>query len=295
MNKKELLGQYFNELAETEFKKEFDTSDKDKEMLKKAIDKTKSSIPEDYNLLVSKHYKLPNIGTVYLLPKEKLYFVLSDMEEYPYEVYICSPYCEFATDEDMIVSVNGECWVLENIVRYVTDEIIKTSFYVGGIDLKDIASMKSGKIPDSKKGFRYGSDNSPSIIFRKNEIARSLFLSAYSVEELDNLENGFEEEVIVDIRNKQSEAEILSQKEFLAAASSFDSFVNVSFGSMYKSQDFIVFEFNDEFVGTNSTVKISNNLIFEGLLPKRLKLKTNINHIQELKGLVEISLYDYEE
>ena len=127
----------------------------------------------------------PQVGEVYQLGS--LYFVMSDVEYYPFEVLIVSPYWELASNEDLIVDGKGHRWVIENLVRYVRDEILSVSLKVDEISREDINTMKAyideGKpLPKNQTGLSYVEGKGfYQELFKETERERSIALSAIGV------------------------------------------------------------------------------------------------------------------
>ncbi len=222
-----------------------------------------------------------------------LYFVISDKETYPYEVLIVSPFWELGTHKDIVVNGEENRWVIESIARYVTDEIIEKSLHIDRVDKKYIEIMKSylndeTPLPENLTGTEYKDDeNSFYELFRKSEIKRSLILTVSSIEELDD---EIDEKIEIDIRNIEAENRAVKEFETKLAAASFERFITTQFGEIIKKDDGIDINFKEDFAGCLAEISINNSTVFDGYLPKKLKIHTNIKYPEQLKEIMNIEL-----
>ena len=124
----------------------------------------------------------PNVGDVYAIGS--LYYVVADTEEYPYEVFIASPYWELASDKDLIVDGADRRWVITSIVRYVSDEILSQSCQFDTISRKVLKIMrnyveKGDPLPKEFTGLSYIEGKGfYQELFRNKEEERSRILLA---------------------------------------------------------------------------------------------------------------------
>ena len=118
----------------------------------------------------------PKNGQVFAMGS--LFYVVTDNSKYPYEVLLCSPFCEFATDEDLIVKGKDfDCWLVEGVVGYATHGHLAASvehdFIVESIqpvlDLVHGKRKKVSNIPDTKWN----------LMFKELERKRSLIFSPF--------------------------------------------------------------------------------------------------------------------
>ncbi len=127
----------------------------------------------------------PQVGEVYAF--RSLYFVMSDVEYYPYEVFIVSPYWELASHEDLIADGKDRRWVVESLVRYVRDELLSVALKMDDIPAKDVEIMKNyidkgEPLPEERTGLSYIEGmGSYQEMFREKERERSIALSAVGV------------------------------------------------------------------------------------------------------------------
>ncbi len=233
----------------------------------------------------NKIFTEPKIGEVYLI--NNLYFSISDTEECPYEVFIVSPYWELASNKDIITDGKEHRWVIENLVRYVEEEILEKSVKVDEIKEKDIKIMqdfvnKGKKLPDERVGLSYiEGEDSYQELFKESERKRSLFLMPDLGYEAD-----IEEEITINLNQyiKNSE-DILNQK---LSAASFDVLIVSEYGDITKEDGNFVVYFNEKYAETLSRVYVKDTLIFEGFLPKKLILKSRLEHPQALLEILKI-------
>jgi hypothetical protein len=231
------------------------------------------------------------IGDIYLF--EDIFFTISDDNTYPYEAMITSPFWELATHKDIVVDGDEDKWVIESIVRYVDDNILKNSIKVDMINKKYIEIMQKylndeEELPQELKGTRYeDEDNSFQMLFRKNEIKRSLFLTMGSIEEMDE---DIEEVVEIDLKESNIEESAIKEIEEKLAAFSFDKFITTKFGEMIKIKDGIIINLEDKFAGCLARVSIKNTVIFEGFLPRKFKINTQIKYPKQLEEIINIEL-----
>ena len=138
----------------------------------------------------------PKIGDVYMLGTQQgiLYYVIADTDEYPYEVYIASPYWELASHKDLILDGREKRWVVLSIPRYATDGIIGASLRMDQLTPEDVRIMKRhihlGEVlPNSMTGLSYQEgENSYQEMFRNREIERSRILLAEVFREQEDIE-----------------------------------------------------------------------------------------------------------
>ncbi len=227
----------------------------------------------------------PHIGEIYLF--NTLYFVISDVEYYPYEVFIASPYWELASNEDLIVEGKEQRWVIESIVRYVGDEILAASLKVDEISEKDVNIMKAyineGKpLPENQTGLSYiAGKGFYQELFKESERKRSLFLMP---------DIGYEEDIKEEITINLSQyienlEDSLNQR---LAAASFDAVIVAEYGDIIKESKSIIVYFNEKYAGVLAKVYAGIKLIYEGFLPKKLILKSTLKHPQSLLEILKI-------
>ena len=231
----------------------------------------------------------PQPGDVYQF--ENVYYVISDVEEYPYEAFVTSPYWELASDRDLIADGEKQRWVIENLVRYIEDDVLNLSVKIDHIPKQDIKIMQDyihegKKLPQEKTGLSYiEGEGFYQELFKENERKRTLFL----LPDL-NYESEFEidEEVVINLSQYIPELEnMLNQR---LAAASFDALIVKEYGDITKEDDNFVIYFNEEYSGTLAKVFVDNILIFEGFLPKKLILKSTLEHPQTLAEVLKIEL-----
>ena len=127
----------------------------------------------------------PHVGEVYQLGS--LYFVMSDVEYYPFEVFIVSPYWELASDKDLIVEGKEHRWVIESLVRYVGDDVLSVALEVDRIPAEDVQLMKNyidkgEPLPEKRTGLSYIEGKGfYQELFKESERKRSIALSAVGV------------------------------------------------------------------------------------------------------------------
>lgn len=276
-----IYEQYLKDIENTEEKPEIEitVSEKELEYLRKAKALLKTKIQ-----LIQEE---PRVGDVYQF--ENVYFVISDTEEYPYEVFIVSPYWELASDKDLIATGKERRWAIESLVRYVEDDILRKSIKVDEINKEDIKIMQDfineGKgLPKNRVGLSFiEGEGFYQELFKENERKRTLFL-------LPDLgyEPEIEEEVVINLNQYIPELEnTLNQR---LAAASFDALIVKEYGDITKEDGNFVIYFNEEYAGTLAKVFVGNILIFEGFLPKKLILKSTLEHPQTLAEILKIEL-----
>jgi len=274
---KYIYEQYIKDLKEEKIDLKMQVSQKDIEILRKA----KSKQPK-----VSQKQETPKIGEVYII--DALYFVISDIEEYPYEVFVVSPYWELASDEDLITDGRERRWVIENLVRYVDKRILGQSLKVDEIRKEDLELMQNfingsvDQLPKEKTGLSYERGKGYyQELFKEKERERSLFL----MPDL-GYEPEIEEEVEIDLTNTIKD--ITKQLNQRLAAASYDAFIVAKYGGITKEDEMFYIYFNDDYCGTLSRVYVADNLVYEGFLPKKLLIKSDIKHPQLLKEVLKI-------
>ena len=118
-----------------------------------------------------------SVGDVYVIGS--LYYIIADIDEYPYEVYITSPYWELASHKDLIVDGRERRWVMLSVPRYATDNVIAQSIRLDRIPETYVDKMAKhlndgDVLPQDMTGLSYREgDNSYQELFRKREIERS--------------------------------------------------------------------------------------------------------------------------
>ena len=242
---------------------------------------------ENMNVLPERVEKAiePRIGEIYLF--NTIYFVISDIEYYPYEVFIVSPYWELASNEDLIVDGKEQRWVIESIVRYVGDEILAASLKVDEISEKDVNTMKAyideGKpLPENQTGLSYIEGKGfYQELFKESERKRSLFLMPDLGYEQD-----IEDEIVIDLSQYVKDLEnTLNQR---LAAASFDGVVVAEYGDITEENRNLVVYFNEKYAGALAKVYAGIKLLYEGFLPKKLILKSTLKHPQNLLEILKI-------
>lgn len=261
------------EVKETDIeisKREIENLRKTQGLLKK---QTRAVLPES------------KIGDVYLI--NNLYFSISDTEECPYEVFIVSPYWELASDKDLIAEGKERRWVIENLVRYVEEEVLEKSIKVDELKKEDIKIMQDfvneGKnLPDNRVGLSYiEGKGSYQELFKESERKRSLFL----MPDL-GYEAYVEEEITINLSKFIKELENTLGNRL--AAASFDSLIVSEYGDITKEDENLVVYFNDKYAGTLARIYAEDTPIFEGFLPKKLIFKSNLRHPQTLEEILKI-------
>ncbi len=231
------------------------------------------------------------VGDIFLL--NDLSFVLTDITTYPFEVLMVSPFWELATHKDIIVDTDESRWALESIIRYVDEEMLANAIKLDRIDEKYIEVIKDylddrGELPIKLRGLEYeDGDNSPQELFRKNEIKRSLILTIKSIEDLDK---DVDDVIEIDLINSNVEKSALSKIDKQLAAASFDKFIVTKFGEIIRKKDGIIINLEEKFIGCLSRISINGEIIFEGFLPKKLKIKTQIKYPKQLEEIMNIEL-----
>lgn len=130
----------------------------------------------------------------YLYAIGSLYYVIADIGEYPYEVYIASPYWELASHKDLIVDGIDRRWVILNVARYVIDEVLMQSFKFNEITPEEVRIMNrhihlAEPLPQKMTGLSYREgDNSFQELFRNREIERSRVLLSSMFKDIENKE-----------------------------------------------------------------------------------------------------------
>ncbi len=279
-----------NQESNNESDKEVVITERYMQMFEKALKKTRTR----------KIKKTPitkkEAGEVFVILDSNLYFVLSNTEQYPYEVFIASPFWELASNKDLIVEMDdGTTWVLESIIRYVNNELIDNTAKIGEFSKQDIEIMKNflthGKeLPENRKGFTLPhSESNPIELFRRKEVERSLFLTVHSIFS-SYTQAKIPETVVIDMENSLAEQQILKEASSKLAATSFENFISTEFGELIKDKKHIIVNFKKELVGSMCKVYIHGEIIYEGILPKQLNITTNIKHIEDIedKLLIEI-------
>ena len=133
-----------------------------------------------------------SVGNLYAIAS--LYYVVADTDEYPYEVYIASPYWELASHKDLIVDGRERRWAMLSVVRYVTDGVLAQSFKFDEITPEEVRIMKrhihfAEPLPYRMTGLSYREgDNSFQELFRNREIERSRVLLASMFQSEDQVE-----------------------------------------------------------------------------------------------------------
>ncbi len=222
-----------------------------------------------------------------------LYFAVSDMKTYPYDVLIVSPFWELATHKDIVVKGEENQWVIESITRYVTEEILERSLQIDRVDKKYIEIMKAylnneAPLPENLTGTKYEEDDSSFYkLFRKSEIKRSLILTVSSIEELDD---EIDEKIEIDIRGSEAENRAVKEFETRLAAASFEKFIPTRFGEIIQKDDGIDINFKEDFAGCLAKVSINGSKVFEGYLPRKLKIHTSIKYPEQLEEITDIEL-----
>jgi len=249
----------------------------------------KKDVEQGRNMSISikKRVKIesPKIGEIYLF--NSLYFVISDVEYYPYEVLIASPYWELASSEDLIVEGKDNKWVIENLVRYAGDEVLAVALKVDEVNKKDVGIMKAyideGKpLPENRTGLSYIEGKGYyQELFKESERQRSLFLMP---------DIGYEEDVKEEITINLSQyigelEESLNQR---LAAASFDVLIVSEYGHITKEREGLIIYFKEKYAGVLAKVYVRRKLLFEGFLPKKLILKSNLKHPQTLLEILKI-------
>lgn len=261
------------EVKETDIeisKREIENLRKTQGLLKK---QTRAALPES------------KIGDVYLI--NNLYFSISDTEECPYEVFIVSPYWELASDKDLIAEGKERRWVIENLVRYVEEEVLEKSIKVDELKKEDIKIMQDfvneGKnLPDNRVGLSYiEGKGSYQELFKESERKRSLFL----MPDL-GYEAYVEEEITINLSKFIKELENTLGNRL--AAASFDNLIVSEYGDITKEDENLVVYFNDKYAGTLARIYAEDTPIFEGFLPKKLIFKSNLRHPQTLEEILKI-------
>jgi len=233
--------------------------------------------------------KKPKIGNLYMF--DSLFFVISDNEEYPYEVFIVSNFWELATNEDIIIeSEAGDKWVIESIVRYVDDDILEKSTHIDDIDTKFIDIMKdyihnNKSLPEKMVGME-ASEHSFQEKFKKHEVKRSMILTAESLfyEEDEEMPHN----ITVSIKNSDIERDVLLKQEYALAAASYEGFIKTQFGEMIKKDGVITIKFDEQYIGLIAKIYANKKEIYSGILPERLNIETEIERIESLKEVLEI-------
>ena len=231
------------------------------------------------------------VGSLFMI--DNLFFVVSNTDNYPYEVFVASPFFELAADKDIIVEDNDkEKWVIESIVRYVTTSILEASIKISSIDEEYINIMKSyikdaKKLPKDMVGTPYNDfEDSEQKQFRENEIRRSLFLTLENIEEGEDITD----HKVISIKNSQAETNIINRYKTKMAAASFDSFINTRFGEMIQKDELVTINFKNEFVGETARIFIDKMVLYEGVLPRKLDIKTKIDKLEILKNNLSLEV-----
>ncbi len=278
-----IYDQYIKDLKEEKIDLKMQVSQKDIEILREAKKESSKSLT-----IIFQKQETPKVCEVYIIGS--LYFVISDTEEYPYEVFIVSPYWELASDEDLIADGRERRWVIENLVRYVDNRILGQSLRVDEIRKEDLELMQNfingsiEQLPKEKTGLSYEKGKGYyQELFKENERRRSLFL-------MPNLgfEPDIEEEITIDLTNTIKD--VTKQLNQRLAAASYDAFIVAEYGGITKEDKMFYIYFNDDYYGTLSRVYVADNLVYEGFLPKKLLIKSDIKHPQLLKEVLKIEL-----
>ncbi len=273
-----IYEQYLNDLEQ-----KIEETDK-VEVSKKNIE----NLREAQNLLKKQTQNIstePQIGDVFLI--NSLYFSISDTDECPYEVFIVSPYWELASDKDLIADGKERRWVIENLVRYVEEEVLEKSIKVDELKKEDIKIMQDfvnegKKLPDNRVGLSYiEGKGSYQELFKESERKRSLFLMPDLGYERD-----IEEEITINLSPYIKELESMLSRRL--AAASFDSLIVSEYGDITKENKNLVVYFNEKYAGTLARVYAEDTQIFEGFLPKKLIFKSKLRHPQTLNEILKI-------
>ncbi|WP_025209730.1 hypothetical protein [Hippea sp. KM1] len=233
----------------------------------------------------SKESEEAMVGDVYQF--ESLYFVISDTEECPYEVFIASPYWELASDKDLIVDGKEHRWVIESLIRYVEEDVLDRSIKIDQVSEDDVRIMQrfineGDRLPKERTGLSYiKGSGSYQELFKENERKRSLFLMP---------DLGYEPEIAEEATVNLSQyieglEKTLNQR---LAAASFDALIVSEYGDITKENDNFVIYFNEKYAGTLSRVYAKDAVVFEGFLPKKLILKSTLEHPQTLLEILKI-------
>lgn len=215
------------------------------------------------------------VGNIYQI--DDLYYAIADKDAYPYEVFICSPFWELATEEDLIAEGKERTWVVESIVRYVNKRYFDRSIFIDKISKDDILLMRDyihkGKaLPSDKVGFKTENKNAFQRLFKESEQRRSLFMMPFFMG--NKIEN-------------QITLKPLKIKDLPMAADSFEPFASVEHIEIVENEKYITLLFDDEFAGCIAKVYLKDNLIYEGVLPKRLNIAVKL-HPEQVKEILKV-------
>jgi hypothetical protein len=275
-----IYNQYLDDLKKNKMINEIEVNKDDLKIL--------NNIPKTNHIKSQTHNT--KIGDIFMLAN--LFFVISDIEEYPYEVFISSPYFELACEKDLIVeSQNGKIWVMESITRYVTDELLENAIKVDSIHQESIAIMQNyikgkSELPKDKIGLKYAKNNdSYQHLFRENQRRISLFLT---IESINKNDLDIPETIEIDLNNSQQKKEFYQSESNRLSASSFEDFILTQFGEIIKKDNILKINFNNKTAGLIARLYLNKEIIYEGILPKNLKIKSNIKHAEYIKDNLEI-------
>jgi hypothetical protein len=275
-----IYNQYLDDLKKNRMINEIEVNKDDLKIL--------NNIPKTNHIKSQTHNT--KIGDIFMLAN--LFFVISDIEEYPYEVFISSPYFELACEKDLIVeSQNGKIWVMESITRYVTDELLENAIKVDSIHQESIAIMQNyikgkSELPKDKIGLKYAKNNdSYQHLFRENQRRISLFLT---IESINKNDLDIPETIEIDLNNSQQKKEFYQSESNRLSASSFEDFILTQFGEIIKKDNILKINFNNKTAGLIARLYLNKEIIYEGILPKNLKIKSNIKHAEYIKDNLEI-------
>jgi len=260
----------------------------DKETISSELkEKIKQKITSAKPILKKSQNKKPKVGEIYIFGKA-LYFAIAETEEYPYKVYIATPYWELCTHEDLIVEGKYQKYGLTNIIRYVSDETLSLSMKIDEIDEEEIKLMndflegKIGELPKAKRGMQIEKKDNYSLNakFKTSERERSILLLADVFFENEEIPKEIEIELPLNIQSRSNLA---------MAAASKSRYAQADFGDIFSTKNGVKINFKKQYCGDTAIIYLYDEKLFSGVLPEILIIKGEIS-AEEIKQYMRIKL-----